>query len=211
MEIELLKRDWLKLGEKYFEDINFEKKIGKQIIKKYSEKNRYYHNLNHISSMLDLADENQSEIVNYDEVLFAIWFHDIIYKATSKKNEEKSADFANSTLKEGLKIELDINKVYNLIISTKKHQILLDENNDNAFLLDFDLSILAANWNEYEYYIQNIRKEYKIYPYFVYNPARKKVLESFVKREQLYFTKKYQELFEVKARQNLAREIKLLS
>lgn len=211
MVISQLKENWFKLGEKYFEDLKLVEKIWKEIVKKYSEKNRYYHNLIHISSMLDLASENQSEITNYDELLFAIWFHDIIYKSSSNKNEEKSADFAKSTLKETSKGGINIDKVYQLIITTKKHQILLKENNDNAFLLDFDLSILGSDWNIYQAYIQNIRKEYKIYPNFLYHPARKKVLESFLNREKLYFIEKHQDLFEIKARQNLEKEIKLLS
>lgn len=211
MDIKKLHKDWITLSEKYFNNDATIESLWQTIQKKYTSKNRYYHNLIHINSMLNLAIENKEQIINYDETLFAIWFHDIIYKSTSKKNEEKSADFAKSTLKEISKGEIDIDEVYQLIISTKKHQILLKENNDNAFLLDFDLSILGSDWNIYQTYIQNIRKEYKIYPDFLYNPARKKVLESFLNRNQLFFTEKYQNLFEKIARQNLEKEIKLLS
>lgn len=205
-----LYEDWLKLAKNYFEDENTAQSLWNSIYKNYSTKNRYYHSLKHISSMLDLAKENKSEILNYDEVIFAIWFHDIIYKSSSKKNEEKSAEFAKSALKI-INQKLDLEIVCQLIISTKKHQILLKENKDNAFLLDFDLSILGSEWNIYQKYIENIRKEYKIYPDFLYNPARKKVLESFLIRGKLFFTGKYQDLFEEKARENLQKEIKLLS
>lgn len=211
MNIDNLHKDWLSLAKNYFDSTAFINTVWSDLKKNYSAKNRYYHNLIHINSMIENAKENVNELNDYDEVLFAIWFHDIIYKSSSKKNEEKSAEYAKLTLKESSKRDINIDKIYNLIISTKKHQIILYQNNDNAFLLDFDLSILGAEWNEYESYIENIRKEYKIYPDFVYNPARKKVLESFIKRKQLYFTEKYQELFELKARQNLAREINLLS
>jgi len=211
LDIKNLQKSWSELAESYSEDKNLINFYWDKISTNYSEKKRYYHNLIHINSMLEMASENKNSIYKYDEMKFAIWFHDIIYKATSKKNEEKSADFAKLALENFSKKELNINKISQLIISTKNHKIILDKDNDNAFLLDFDLSILGANWNKYEYYIQNIRKEYKIYPDFVYNPARKKVLESFVNREQLYFSEKYQELFEEQARRNLAREIKLLT
>lgn len=211
MKIDNLHKAWVTLAQKYCQDKNLVDFYWEKIYKKYSEKSRYYHNLIHISSMLDLAGENQSEIINYDELLFAIWFHDIIYKSTSKKNEEKSAEFAKSTLIKLPKKTINIDVVSELIISTKSHQIILHENNDNAFLLDFDLSILGSDWNIYKTYIKDIRKEYKIYPDFLYNPTRKKVLENFLNREHLFFTKKYQDLFEKKARKNLELEIKLLS
>jgi predicted metal-dependent HD superfamily phosphohydrolase len=78
-------------------------------------------------------------------------------------------------------------------------------------MLDFDLSILGQDWEIYEAYIQNIRKEYKLYPDFLYNPSRRKILENFLKRKSLFFTEKYQDILEDKARVNLIREIKLLS
>ena len=207
--VENLQKRWLQLTANYYTDLSLVDSLWKLIQKKYSSKNRYYHNLIHINSMLEKAKENIDEIKDYDEVLFAIWFHNIIYKSTSKNNEEKSADFAKSTLNKISNINID--KVCHLIISTKKHQIILTENDDNAFLLDFDLSILGSDWSTYETYIRNIRKEYKVYPNFLYNPARKKVLQSFLNREQLYFTEKYQDLFEEKARVNLEKEIKILS
>lgn len=207
--VENLHIRWLQLTANYYTDLSLADSLWQKIQKNYTYKNRYYHNLIHINSMLEKAEENKSQLTDYDELLFAIWFHDVIYKSTSKKNEEKSADFAKSTLNKMSNINID--KIYHLIISTKKHQIILTENDDNAFLLDFDLSILGTEWSVYKTYIQNIRKEYKIYPDFLYNPGRKKVLESFLNRKQLYFTEKYQDLFEENARQNLEKEFKLLS
>ena len=208
--MEDLHKRWLQLAESYFKNASEIVLLWRKIENNYTSKNRYYHNLKHISSMLEQASENKNQIKNYDELLFAIWFHDIIYKSTSKKNEEKSADFATSALKDISKEKLNIDVIYKLIISTKSHQISLNKNSDNAFLLDFDLAILGADWNVYQTYIQNIRKEYNIYPDFLYNPARKKVLASFLGRKELYFTDKYQNLFEEKARENLMKEIKLL-
>lgn len=211
MDIDNLHKDWVALAENYFDDFVSIQSSWKKIQKNYTSKNRYYHNLMHINSMLEKALENRDQITKYDEFLFAIWFHDIIYKSTSKRNEEKSADFAVAVLQKITKGKLNLNMIHQLIISTKSHQIISKENEDNAFLLDFDLAILGSNWNIYKNYIQNIRKEYKMYPDFLYNPARKKVLFSFLNREELYFTVKYKELFEENARENLTREIDILS
>ena len=211
MRTDILHKEWLILAKKYCDDQLLIGCLWEQIEKKYAGKNRHYHNLSHIHSMLLQAKENREQIIDFDVVLFAIWFHDIIYKSSKINNEEKSAEFASSALKNILKEKIHFNTVAQLIISTKSHQIILKENNDNAFLLDFDLSVLGQDWESYKGYIQNIRKEYKLYPDFLYNPSRKKVLENFLNRKMLFFTEKYQDLFEEKARVNLIREIKLLS
>lgn len=211
MNTKELYKDWIKLGEKYCQDLSILNTISIKIKKKYSERNRHYHNLDHIDKMLNLANENASEIKDLDEVLFAIWFHDIIYKSRSKKNEQRSAKYLKKVFKEFNLKELKVDKVYQLIISTKKHQIIVDTDLDNAFLLDFDLSTLGQNWNVYEAYTQNIRKEYRLFPNFLYIPARKKILQGFLDRENIYFTKKYQQLFEEQARTNLQKELNLYS
>ncbi|MTE26990.1 hypothetical protein F1003_08645 [Winogradskyella sp. ZXX205] len=160
--------------------------------------------------MLSQAEDFKSHIEDYDVLVFAIWYHDIIYKSTKKDNEVKSALFAKKALKSLNFNEKRIENIENLIISTKKHQIILDENDDNAYLLDFDSSILGSDWKTYQNYTQQIRKEYKIYPEFMYKPGRKKVLQHFLERETLYFTEVYQDKFETQARENIIKELKLL-
>ena len=78
---------------------------------------------------------------------------------------------------------------------------------DNAYLLDFDLSILGSDWDSYRNYTIQIRKEYKIYPDFMYKSGRKKVLQHFLERETLYFTEAYQVTHENRARENLKKEL----
>ncbi len=184
--------------------------LWNELIKNYSHKNRHYHSLSHIDNMINQAEVIQDSISNYDAFLFAIWYHDIIYKSSKNDNEEKSADFCKNKLK-SLKIdEKTIDNIQKLILSTKKHQIILSNNNDNAYLLDIDLSILGSDWNTYLEYTQNIRKEYAIFPNFIYNKGRKKVLNNFLERDTLYFTKDYKNEYEKQARENLKKEIELL-
>jgi predicted metal-dependent HD superfamily phosphohydrolase len=209
MNLETLKLNWSELANRYYQDdalVNF---YWEEICRKYTGKKRYYHNLKHIESMLAQAKKYQNKIIDYDELLFAIWFHDIFYKSTSKKNEEKSAEFAKVALSKISVNNINIDKIYQLIISTKAHKIIWQKDSDNQFMLDFDLSILGQNWESYKTYINSIRKEYSIYPDFLYNPGRKKVLENFLKRDSLFFTDFYKNRYEEKARENLSKEIKL--
>ncbi|MBQ0786776.1 MAG: hypothetical protein KBT69_04705 [Oceanihabitans sp.] len=208
--IEWLKKEWENLASKYIEDKSTIKDYWNEIIKQYSLKSRHYHNLFHLHNMLNQLENYADKITHLDSLKFAIWYHDIIYKSSKKDNEEKSALFAKNRLK-----SLNINDekleiVQKLILSTKKHEIVLSGNNDNAYLLDLDLSILGTDWKTYQNYIQNIRKEYKIYPDFIYKPGRKKVLNHFLERETLYFTDTFKNKYEAQARLNIKKEIDLL-
>lgn len=184
--------------------------LWKAIETHYSQKHRHYHNLSHISNLLELADSCKQDIVNYNAFQLAIWYHDIIYSATKTDNEAQSALYAETQLNT-LNIDTEtINTIKILINSTKKHEIILTETNDNAYLLDMDLSVLGSSWENYHKYLKNIRKEYAIFPNFMYRKGRKKVLQQFLERDTLYFTAHFQTKFEAKARENLKKEIDLL-
>lgn len=205
-----LRTHWFQLASQLTDNLSLIDGLWTEIEKQYSLKIRHYHNLTHIGNMITLSEEIKDSIVNYDDFLLSIWYHDIIYKPSRKDNEEKSAIFAIKRLKTLNIDEKSSKNIKNLIISTKKHDIITNENHDNGFLLDIDLSILGNDWETYNTYLQNIRKEYAIYPNFIYKNARKKVLQHFLKRETLYFTEIFKNKFENQARKNLTKEIKML-
>ncbi|NQY06548.1 MAG: hypothetical protein HRT68_10285 [Flavobacteriaceae bacterium] len=207
MKLEQIKDRWFSLIGK---DDVISKNSLEAILKHYQDEARYYHNIRHIDSMLSQAKTYPDQLNDVVSVEFAIWYHDVIYNAKLQDNEEKSADYAVNDMSQlGCSSEV-IAKTKQLILSTKKHQILLNENQDNAFLLDFDLSILGKSWEVYYEYTEAIRREYSMYPKSVYNPGRKKVLKRFMERERIYFTELYCNQFESKARENIKREIDLL-
>ena len=208
--IDWLQNEWKALASIYTEDKTLISNYWEEIERHYTSKTRHYHNLSHIYNMLLQAEDIKDAIEDYDAFRFAIWYHDIIYKATKKNNEEKSAEFAQKRLKTFHFDEKRLIIIDNLIKSTQKHDIVLNENNDNAYLLDIDLSILATDWDIYQKYIQNIRKEYAIYPDFMYNKGRKKAMLHYLEREYIYFTQNYKDTFESQARLNIEKEISLL-
>ncbi len=208
--IEWLKSEWFSLASIYSEDKNLVLKLWETIKNNYTHKSRYYHNLSHIYNMLIQAEEIEAKIDDYDAFRFSIWYHDIIYKSSKKDNEIKSADFAKKELKSIHFDEKRIEIVVNLIKSTQKHNILLFNNSDNAFLLDIDLSILGTDWKTYEKYITNIRKEYAIYPDFIYKKGRKKAMQHFLERAHIFFTSEFKTKLENQARENITKEIALL-
>lgn len=208
--INWLQKQWFDLASTYTKDTKLMSEYWNDIVRYYNSKNRHYHNLSHIYNMLRHTEMMEASINDYDVFRFAIWYHDIIYKATKKNNEQKSAEFAQEQLKRLNIEEKRVNFVAKLIQSTQYHDILLTETNDNALLLDIDLSILGSDWKVYENYVHQIRKEYAIYPDFMYNKGRKKAMLHFLKRERIFYTEFYFNKFEVQARRNIEKEIDYL-
>ena len=202
------------LQDKYTElllNIGFEENTILQhwlsLEKAYSRKLRHYHTLNHLREMMDCYDLYRSHLENPNEVLFAIFYHDIIYKVTRKDNELKSAQYAVGILPDDSKLNKEL--VYNMICATQHHQH--NENEDINWLIDFDLKILSKDWSAYKIYFEQIRKEYRIYPDFLYKPGRAKALKHFLENEFIFQTEMFRNLYEEKARINIEKEISLLT
>ena len=83
-------------------------------------------------------------------------------------------------------------------------------NEEEAFMMDIDISILGATNEIYTSYTQNIRQEYKWVPWFLYKKKRIEILEMFLKRDTLYFTDYFKSKLESKARRNIQNEISQL-
>lgn len=175
--------------------------------KAYTNKSRHYHNLTHLEDMIVSFETYRDQIQNPNEIIFAIFYHDYIYKSSKKDNELKSAEFALSILPENAKLDKQL--VFDTICATQLHQH--HEIEDINWLIDFDLKILARDWNEYQMYFEQIRKEYRIYPDFLYKPGRAKALQHFLENEFIFQTEEFRKLYEEKARRNIEKEISLLT
>ncbi|MCL1679159.1 hypothetical protein M2T92_09005 [Elizabethkingia miricola] len=203
-----LKDVFFNISTRYTTDIIFVDSLWKEIEKKYNSKNRYYHNLFHLENMICELKNIEDFVNDFDTLLFSVFYHDIIYKSTAKDNEEKSAEIAKSRLEKLGVLPEDIEKVFDQILATKSHNT--STNIDTIFLIDADLSILGKTWNEYEKYIGQIRKEYSIYPDFLYKSGRKKVLQYFLGFDEIYKTDLFRNQYEKQARENIQKEIELL-
>lgn len=189
----------------FTEDQNLIGDLWSEIEKKYTKKGRYYHTLEHLENMFSELDTVKDEIENYPVLSFSVFYHDVIYDASSKLNEEKSAEFAAVRLK---KLNVDsyfIQKISEQIIATKSHH--LSEDSDINYLLDADLSILGKDSEVYFDYTKKIRKEYSIYPDLLYKPGRKKVLKHFLEQKDIFKTPIFKEKYEDIARKNIQMEI----
>ncbi|TPG32944.1 hypothetical protein [Flavobacterium pectinovorum] len=204
----------MNLKEKYAEllaNIGFdEKAIEKNwfdLEKAYSKKSRYYHNLTHINDMIECFEMYFDKLQFPNEVLYSIFYHDYIYVSSKKDNELKSAEFAVKILPKSSNINQKL--VFDMICATQLHQH--NEVEDINWLIDFDLKILARGWSEYQIYFEQIRKEYRIYPDFLYKPGRAKALKHFLEYDSIFQTDVFRKLYEKKARTNIEREVLFLT
>ncbi len=205
-DLEFLHTQWVSLASRTTPNLSLIESIFNSIVEHYSAKNRAYHNLSHIQSLLALGETLLDKIQNPNAVYFAIWFHDLIYNTKRSDNEEKSAEFAVEALA-GIGVpEQTIAIAREMILATKHHRGT-DLSWDMKAFLDLDTSILGAPEEIYQKYSRAIRKEYSWVPDFMYRKGRMKVLNDFLEREHIYHTKEIGAEYEIQARNNIALEI----
>lgn len=192
----------------FTEDGTLIESMWQEIETQYSGKGRYYHDLFHLENMFIELESVKKLIDDFSTVSFSVFYHDVIYDASSKSNEEKSAWYAVERLQ---KMELNPDMVLKIeaqILATKSHR--KSDEMDTNYLLDADLSILGKDSAVYFDYTRKIRKEYSLYPDILYKPGRKKVLKYFLELESIFKTEHFRDKYEQQARENLAAELELL-
>lgn len=209
MAIAELKQSWKDLVSRYCTNESLINSTFDKLVEEYSAPGRYYHNLQHLQTLLALQRTYAHDIRNNDVLQLAIFFHDEIYNVQQSDNEELSALAAGRFLKQTTLPAYQILTVMDFIRATKTHAGD-DHDEDLNYFLDFDLSILGSPADVYDQYATQIRKEYIIYPDEVYKPGRKKVLAHFLEKPVIYRTAVFREQYEVQARRNIVAELQAL-
>ena len=183
-------------------------KLWTEVIFHYNKHDRHYHTLQHLDHLLKELSPIQDKIADWQVVVLAIAYHDIIYNPLKQDNEEKSAALAHERLNL-LNIAPDRSaKCKALIAATKSHSQSTDS--DINYFIDADLAILGNSYFSYKKYTEQIRKEYSIYPDILYKPGRQKVLQHFLQMPTIYKTMYFIEKYEQQARNNIAYELQEL-
>ncbi|KYP14705.1 hypothetical protein [Flavihumibacter sp. CACIAM 22H1] len=183
-------------------------RMWKEIEKAYAAKNRFYHTISHLDQLLTELKICLDLVPYWQEIVAAIAYHDIIYSIRRQDNEEKSALLAVARLQAISWPPEKIELVRQLILATKGHHAAgFDLIN---YFTDADLAILGKPAALYQQYAGNIRKEYRIFPDFLYRKGRKKLLQHFLEVPRIYKTAQFYQLYESQARTNLTWEIAYL-
>ncbi|KAF8201324.1 hypothetical protein K438DRAFT_1582262 [Mycena galopus ATCC 62051] len=177
---------------------------------RYSEPQRRYHTLEHISYMLRALESSGRPNRTIE---LAIWFHDCVYDPIKggPSNERESIrifeEFVDSTNSQRMSVSA-------LIEATILHRLPeeLPERlsaSEVAIFLDLDMSILADSSPVYEKYSQQIREEYSHYSAEAYRLGRSKVLQSFLLHDHIFLGSETESM-ERRARENIQGEINRL-
>jgi len=202
------RKHWNRLMAEYGNPRGHEQ-IFQELVKRYSEANRKYHDLDHIVMMLD----EHSEVVggeSYDKsaVEFGIWFHDAVYDPQSKSNEGNSAVLAeNALLRLGFKsffrdMVKDAIKATDHVSSAKTPEARM--------LIDLDLAILGQSKERFDAYEVAVRQEYAHVPDAEFRAARLAILQSFLERSFIYQTEFFEKKYGEAARRNLEMSVERL-
>jgi len=194
--------------------------VFQEILKNYSQPNRFHHDLEHIVSMLDIihliAFPYLAELTPTARkaLVWAIWTHDIVYDTMlkvnkkSKSNEQRSIELM-AVLSKRLNLNQAIIDQATMYIKATEHKLKLS-NIGSQYIADVDLLILGQSHNRYKKYEQAIRKEYAWVPLKTYTQKRIEILQRFLDREHIYYTEYFREEYEKIARKNLQWSIKHL-
>ena len=196
----LFKEFWSLLNAKTDADETFQK-----IQQHYSNPPRAYHNLNHIEACLVEYEKVKLKLHDPASVFLAIVFHDIIYDPKNKDNEARSADLAEAFLNEAGIDPILIENVKSLILATRHPTVAT--NQDEAYLLDIDLSILGQSEERFKQFDDQIRIEYKHVLKPLYKIGRKKLLKSILKSDKIYQTEFFFDCYENQARINILKSL----
>lgn len=197
------KTRWLELMARVGLHDNIE--MYDDLLSKYNQKHRHYHNSNHIRAALKHLDDAKDIASDYNAVEIALWFHDGIYKVFSSTNELDSANWATTFLENNGMVAIFKDKVHTLIMATLHDAAPTDS--DEKLIVDIDLSILGSTPSTYLLFEGWIRKEYKLVPSPIYKKKRKEVLTGFLNRKRIYSHDFFYDKLEHQARENITQAI----
>ncbi|KAK4172099.1 hypothetical protein QBC36DRAFT_81288 [Triangularia setosa] len=189
--------------------------IRDELTKLYNDLSRYYHSLRHVEALLALLAGHHDKFHDPEAIEIAIWFHDAIYNAQAKgnQNEMESAKLAVSRLS-GKVDAVRLDGIRIMIEATATHIVpnlpTTEEATDAAMFLDMDLSILGANESDFDGYEAAVRKEYAHVDDEAWKQGRAAVLKRFLGRQWIYHSELFRGLLEEKARANLRKSVERL-
>ena len=180
-----------------------------EILENYTKKWKFYHNLNHVYSFVNLFEKYNKFIKNYkNEFLISIYFHDIIYIPSRNDNEEESINMFNKFYNEVKPNNLNKEKVIEFIAETKNHSLSKDYDFELDLFLDMDMQIVSdENWEDYE---NKIRKEYCFVDETEYKNKRRQFLQSLVNKNRIFRTQIFYDTYEQIAKNNITNIINKL-
>ena len=182
------------------------------LLGRWSEPHRQYHDVGHLTAVLDVIDRYADLAAHPDRVRVAAWLHDAVYdpRAPGDANERDSAELAEGLLTTlGAPVEVAA-EVARLVWLTAGHATGADDP-DGELLCDADLAVLAGDEEQYAAYAAAIRREYAHVPDADFRAGRSRVLTALLELPSIYRLPPLRDAWEERARANLTRELDALA
>ncbi len=177
--------------------------LGDDLLARWGEPHRRYHNLDHLRAVLAHLDRHgpASQVTR-----LGAWYHDAVYQPGHLDNEENSAALAHSGLG-AIGVEAGVvEQVVRLVHLTASHRADAGDT-DGAQLCDADLAILGSAPPAYDAYRRAVREEYAAMDEQAWRFGRRAVLEELLDRDRIFATPGGRRLWEAPARANMIREL----
>lgn len=182
-----------------------ERRLGSELLDRWSEQHRRYHTPEHLLDVLEALDllftENDDSGTR-QHVRLAAWFHDAVYAGEAGKDEKASAELAERSL--ARRIE-DPAEVHRLVLVTAAHSPARGDRRAEL-LCDADLAVLGRPPGGYRRYLSAVREEYAHVPDEDFARGRAAVVDRLRSLDPLYRTQEGQRLWADQAQENLLAE-----
>ena len=185
--------------------------LAERLVAAYGEERRGYHDLRHLTEVLDRLDELAAAGTSFDPVVvrLAAWFHDAVHDGRPG-DEERSARWAEQALAGAAVAPPVVAEVARLVLMTEHHDPAPDDA-DGAALSDADLAILAAPRERYADYVADVRLEYAHVSDRDFALGRTAVLRALLAADRLFRTDLGHERWEAAARRNVEADLAALA
>lgn len=180
-----------------------EEDLRDALLDAWGSASRGYHDLEHLSEVLDRLDElAPAHGQERPTLALAAWFHDAVYDGDLDP-EGRSAAWAREAL---AGTDVDGDEVARLVLLTRDHSPAPDDT-IGAALCDADLAVLASPEPRYRAYVEGVRREYARLDDATFAAGRAAVLRGFLARPRLFTSPEGRRRWDEPARQNAAREL----
>ena len=182
---------------------------GARLLGAYGAPEREYHDLRHLTEVLERVDELADAATDPDLVRLAAWYHDAVYDTSADSvagNEELSAQLAERAL---LALHVDpeaVDEVARLVRLTAEHDPDPFDAN-GCVLCDADLAVLARDPAAYADYVAAVRREYAHVPDELFRRGRAAILRGLLAENVLFRTPLAHDRWEATARANVTAEL----
>lgn len=180
--------------------------LAAELAARWAEPHRRYHTTAHLRAVLTAIEPLAALAGDADAVRLAAWFHDAVYDGLPGRDEERSAQLAQARLPACGVPAGRVREVARLVRITAGHTYEAGDANA-AVLCDADLAVLGGAPEAYASYARAVREEYRHVPDEAFRAGRAAVLRNLLGAPRLFGTAVGRELWEDRARENMAREL----